>query len=304
MEMQEIFIGFNNMRSSKFHFQMGNTSCDCGCEAVCCNTDPVGEQVGVVTCQLKHHTYKRATHLWEQSLCPRPEDSEWHNLKCLRGECTDCGFHLIPLCDKEIDPESSSLLDWRRFEMVEAGVNKKGDPKKVVRLEYKRTSARTFLDHAASKMEQFVLHQHVAKWQDNEFRACANSLQPGEIMSLVDFAENYSFKGQDEIQSQHWFNFQITILVHIMYSINPGYNPHDAKSKRLNTVYYYYLSDDRKHDSLMVQHCLSLHWRRLRESGVSPSRHVVWSDGCSAQFKCATAWYFVARYVLYCKPKF
>jgi hypothetical protein len=27
-----------------------------------------------------------------------------------------------------------------------------------------------------------------------------------------------------------------------------------------------------------------------------PKQHLVWSDGCSAQFECAKAWYFVAHY--------
>jgi hypothetical protein len=27
-----------------------------------------------------------------------------------------------------------------------------------------------------------------------------------------------------------------------------------------------------------------------------PKQHLVWSDGCFAQFKCVRAWYFVACY--------
>lgn len=296
MEMAEIAIGFNNMRSPKYHFEGGDATCSCGCEAVCCNTGHHGEVMGVVKCQVKQHVYKRTSELWEQSLCPRPDGSDWHSLKCVRGECSRCGFHLIPLCDMEFDAGNQSQLEWRRFEMVTAGVSKEGNPKKVVRLEYKHTKAREFLEYAASKMPTFVLHQHTARWQDSEFKACLETLQSGEVMSLIDYAENYSFKAQNEIQSEHWFNFQITILVHIMYNVNPTFNLYDPKSKRLNTTYYYYVSDDRKHDSLFVQHCLMLHWRQLKESRVPPTRHVVWSDGCAAQFKGSTAWFFVARY--------
>jgi hypothetical protein len=71
------------------------------------------------------------------------------------------------------------------------------------------------------KVQQFIWHQHVARWQDSEFKSCLADLGPNQVISLIDFAENYSFKGQDKIQSQHWFNFQLTILVHIMYSLNP-----------------------------------------------------------------------------------
>jgi hypothetical protein len=115
---------------------------------------------------------------------------------------------------------------------------------------------------------------------------------------LIDFAKNYSFKGQDEIQSMHWYNFSITILVHIMYTLNPAFHARNSQSRRLHTVYYYYVSDDPKHDSLFVQHCLNIQWTSLKESGRLPTWHIVWSDGCAAQFKYATAWFYVSKFML------
>jgi hypothetical protein len=228
------------------------------------------------------------------------EGSVWHDMRCIRGECDLCGFHRIPLCENEFDPSNKKLFEWRRFEMVFTGVKTKaGAPKKVVRLEYKHTTARAFLDYASTTIPAFIKHQHNARWQDAQFKESLAKLQPGEIMSLIDYAENYSFKGQDEVQSIHWYNFQITILVHIMYSVNPAFDARDPKSKRLHTAYYYYISDDPKHDSLFVQHCLDLHWESLCEAGHPPRRHIVWSDGCAAQFKCSTAWFYVARFASY-----
>lgn len=104
MEMAEITIGFNNMRAVKFHFDDDLLCCSCGCESVCCNILSGREVEGAVVCQVKQHTYRRATHLWEQSLCPRLSGSEWHDLKCVLGECPRCGFHLIPVCEQEVDP--------------------------------------------------------------------------------------------------------------------------------------------------------------------------------------------------------
>jgi hypothetical protein len=94
----------------------------------------------------------------------------------------------------------------------------------VNRLEYKSTNTYTFLQYAMLKVKQFILHQHVACWQDNEFKACLADFGTNQVISLIDFAKNYSFKGQDQIQLQHWFNFQLTILVHIMYNLNPDYD--------------------------------------------------------------------------------
>ena len=37
------------------------------------------------------------------------------------------------------------------------------------------------------------------------------------------------------------------------------------------------------------------HWEELKLAGKTPTRHIVWSDGCAAQFQGATAWFFVSR---------
>jgi hypothetical protein len=50
------------------------------------------------------------------------------------------------------------------------------------------------------------------------------------------------------------------------------------------------------HNNLFVQHVLILHWDYLKSMGCYSRLHVVWSDGCSTQFKCARAWYFVTQY--------
>jgi hypothetical protein len=111
--------------------------CTCECEAVCsipaCGSDGLGQ----VVCQTKYHTYTSSHELWEQSLCPKPVGSDWHGLECIKGECINCGTHLIPLCDKKLDPRTSTTMKWRRFERVNVGLTKKGESKFALQLEYK-----------------------------------------------------------------------------------------------------------------------------------------------------------------------
>ena len=295
--MAEIVAGFNNMRGPKFHFAIGKTKCMCGCLALCCRPITGALLLGAVVCQSQSHTYSRSSHLWEQCLCPKSDEQEWHDLKCIKGECGKCGFQNVPLCEWERDPENEKLLEWKKFEMAPADTNRIGEPKTVIRLKHKLTSARIFIDHAASKIPPFLIHQHTARWQDTQYRQSIDKLKPRELMSLIDYVENYTFKGLNEIQSQHWFNFQLTILVHITYRVNPQYNILDSKSKRHCTEYFYYISDDPKHDSLFVQHCLNKHWAWLCATEQVPVHHIVWSDGCAAQFKGATAFFYVAKSV-------
>jgi hypothetical protein len=59
---------------------------------------------------------------------------------------------------------------------------------------------------------------------------------------------------------------------------------------------HYYISDDRVHDTLFVQHYLLEHWNWLHVQGFSLVEHSVFSDRCVSQFKGRQGMYFVARY--------
>ncbi len=74
-------------------------------------------------------------------------------------------------------------------------------------------------------------------------------LKEGEVLLFIDFVDNYFFKHPNEIQEQHWFNFQLSILVHITYQVKPAWDPLDQDSLWLITEYHYYISNDHKHDN-------------------------------------------------------
>ena len=93
----------------------------------------------------------------------------------------------------------------------------------------------------------------------------------------------------------HWHSYQITILVHITWVRNPTPDPNDESTRNI-MEYHFYISDDKKHDSYFVQHCLMLHWDSLVDGGFTPKNHWIWSDGCAGQFKSRIPWYFVSRY--------
>lgn len=108
--------------------------------------------------------------------------------------------------------------------------------------------------------------------------------------------ENYAFKTQNEVQDMHWYNSKISILVHITYRMNLDFDPKNPQSSQILKEVHYYISNNKMHNNLFVQHVLILHWDYLKNLGCYPRLHAVWSDGCSTQFKCACAWYFVTWY--------
>jgi hypothetical protein len=106
-------------------------------------------------------------------------------------------------------------------------------------------------------------------------------------------------KVQNEVQSMHWHSSQVPILVHITYFRNPEYNAEDSELKEILKEVHYYVSDEKEHDSIFVQHAFRLHWKFMTDQLCYPLRHIVWSDDCSAQFKAAKCWYHLGRYHSY-----
>jgi hypothetical protein len=95
------------------------------------------------------------------------------------------------------------------------GTTKEGNPRKASTLEYRETAPCELLYYLKPKLQAFVLHNYVASWQDFQFRELFSSVPLGTLISCIDFSENYILKVQNEIQSMHWYNDQVNILVHI-----------------------------------------------------------------------------------------
>ena len=115
------------------------------------------------------------------------------------------------------------------------------------------------------KMQHYVKHVHVARWKDEQFRACRDTFPIGTILSVVDFVEKYTLQLQNEIQSQYYHLDEVSIMVHITYR-------HGADSTEENMVilkeYHFYISDDMCHDLDFVQHNYQLLYNHLKDDNI------------------------------------
>lgn len=195
VEMLEIKEGLLNMRMKGLHMRSqsaGSSGCPCRCLEVCGGESADG-------CGSLTEAFKGVTKLWLSTLSPLNDIQEWHALRCLRDDCNLCGVKLLSFCPCELDLSSEYLVPWRKFEKVFAGQTRDGVTKEVTRLECKLTPAIEFIDFARSKLPDFIMHNFVSKWQERQFRLCKDSLAEDTILSIVDFAENYTFTVQNEI---------------------------------------------------------------------------------------------------------
>ena len=72
-------------------------------------------------------------------------------------------------------------------------------------------------DFKANLFYKYARHSHKSQWLDQQFWMCKETFPIGTIISIVDFAENYTLLPQNETQSQYYNSIQIVIFVHITY---------------------------------------------------------------------------------------
>ena len=80
-----------------------------------------------------------------------------------------------------------------------------------------------------------------------------SSLQSGVFQVIADFAENYSFILQDEVQGFHWNNSQATIHSFVVY--------YTESSGELHQLSFVVISDCLDHDTVAVDMYLKMPYK-------------------------------------------
>ena len=108
-----------------------------------------------------------------------------------------------------------------------------------------------FIPKFHGKIQYYIQHVHMAQWQDEQFKLCRDTFPLETILSVVDFAENYSLKPQTEIQSQYYHSEQVSIMAHITYRHGPNST---EENKMILKESHFYISYDQTHNFHYVQH--------------------------------------------------
>jgi len=92
-------------------------------------------------------------------------------------------------------------IRWKCFEYIKIGTHlETGKDKKRIDEVFKETSAREFIAYLKPKVSGFVKHNFIANWQDQQCKDMMANVPEGMLISHIDFAENYSFQIQNEVQ--------------------------------------------------------------------------------------------------------
>ena len=153
--------------------------------------------------------------------------------KCMSNECADCPGEEI--LTELLSAESESMPDQIVYKQW---VNTDRANMISVMQTYSE-----FCESLIEKLTELKKHHYVAKIQSQYLKETRESLDETQCLVLADFAENYSFLVQDEIQSFHWVNQQATLHPFVYY-----YKADNITKCRSLCI----ISDHVKHDTATV----------------------------------------------------
>ena len=71
-------------------------------------------------------------------------------------------------------------------------------------------------------MNKLTSHSYISRAQTSYYKKRKDLLDNQSAIVLLDFAENYSFVIQDEVQGFHWNNIQATVHPIVIYYRQDG----------------------------------------------------------------------------------
>ena len=123
-------------------------------------------------------------------------------------------------------------------------------------------------------------HSYISRAQSTYLQHLKETIDESSVIILGDFAENYSFVVQDEIQSFHWVSLQCSFHPVVAY-----YHKDDT----LLHISYCAISDDITHDISFVHKLLAIIIPDLKEKNSGLKNIHIFSDCCAGQYKnCKT----------------
>ena len=157
------------------------------------------------------------------SLCPVADGEtdvlpQYGYYNCISRNCKKCGKKktFSSIYKEKIlkaNPEIKTSSEKIKWKWWEASFRLSKEGKEIRRLD-KFTNEMTvleFLDFFIQDIQELSLHLFNWKWHDQQFDYIKEHLQPGMLLQVLDFAQNYMNKYQDEPKECHWDHSQ-TVL--------------------------------------------------------------------------------------------
>jgi len=133
-----------------------------------------------------------------------------------------------------------------------------------------------YVELVVSQMQKLTAHSYISKAQAKYLKKRKEQLECNTALFLGDFAENYKFVVQDEVQGFHWNNLQCSLHPVVIYY---------KENSLLKHISYCVLSDDLNHDVSFVYQVQKVVLSHLKVNCPFINNVEYFSDGCGGQYK-------------------
>ena len=223
----------------------------------------------------------------EMTLCPKPEGSDFHRLSCIDRSCEECGTHLFKLLPEEQSEEGTTK--WKRFDYVLTGkVTASGEPQKKIALVQKETCPKELFQYFFKLLEEYPYHQFMAIWQRKQLDELLENLPLGHVVSIHDYSESYSCRGQNEIQSQYFDVNKASLHITVLFRHASACDEKESTAEEPIIIkeHIFVISDDPVQDYDSVHHAQLLVGKYLTDDlKLNVTKLHEFTDGCAAQYK-------------------
>ncbi len=138
------------------------------------------------------------------------------------------------------------------------------------------TNAQEFVELLVNAISKLTVHSFIAKSQARYLKNLKDNLSETSCIALLDFAENYQFMVQDEIQGFHWNKIGCTLHPVALYHMKDG---------KLHCESICVISDDMEHDTCVVYKVQEEVVKYLKRELPDVKDILYFSDGCAGQYK-------------------
>ena len=134
-----------------------------------------------------------------------------------------------------------------------------------------------FVDFLVYAIDSLSTHSFVARSQARYLKSRKEQIDHSTCIVLLDFAENYHYIVQDEVQGFHWNKDQFTLHPVVIYYKNEN---NELVHRCLCVI-----SDDLDHDTSFVNKLQELVCDYIKREMPEITSIEYWSDGCAGQYK-------------------
>lgn len=275
---------FDKLKPSEVKLMKHSKWMQCLCE-VCENVKNLSQAVKT---SMEHHSMAAPSFLGagnELDLARHTVCDSLKSLECLNRKCETCSVAMLnPIFNDWIVDDTHQPVNFFLWEYVSEDINGKSIKKlrKVQHSEPRWNTFKLLKEH----LEKFPYHMYNNISQLSAFKKCKAGLASYQAVAIVDFAENYVCREAEEAQSSFYGRNSVT--VHPMVLIFCETNT----IKRDSVVV---ISNDLHHDGHAVKAYIKCLGNHIEEKYPQISELIIWSDGCSCQYKSRVPVYNIAQ---------